>query len=394
MKRIAIVVQRCHETIVGGSEALAWQYATLLSEEFQVDVITTTALEYTTWANELPTGCETRQGINIHRFPVTIGRSNYWHNLHVRLLQQYNSSTYSHVDDSQQIPWSIALQEEFIRHQGPYSQPMLSFLKGHWQNYLCIIFATYLYPTSYFGIAQVPSSKIALVPTLHNEPPAYLSAYKYMYKKVRSYIWLTNAEKVLGENLWGKSSGRVIAMGVETTPRNPITYEYPYLLYCGRIDPSKGCNELIDFFIQFKKDNPSNLRLILTGKDAMSIPSAPDIEFKGFVSSEEKFQLMAGASIFVMPSPYESFSIVTLEAMAQGTPVLVNGSCEVLVEHVVGSGGGKIYKSYDEFSSAIKELLIGDNLVEISNLSKQYVVDNYAFNIVRQSLFEEIEIYS
>ncbi len=330
MKRIAIVVQRCHDTIVGGSEALAWQYATLLKEEFKVDVITTTALDYTTWANELPTGYETIQGINIHRFPVTIGRSIYWHNLHERLLRNYHNSMYGHRDNYQKIPWSIALQEEFIRYQGPYSELLLSFLHKHWKDYLCLIFTTYLYPTTYFGIAQVPPSKIVLVPTLHDEPPAYLTAYKQMNKKVSSYIWLTNAEKVLGEKLWGKRGGKVVAMGVETQPHTSFLTDYPYILYCGRIDPSKGCNDLINFFIQYQKDNPSNLRLILTGKDVMGIPSHPDIEFKGFVSSEEKFQLMAGASIFVMPSPYESFSIVTLEAMAQGTPVLVNGSCQVL----------------------------------------------------------------
>lgn len=392
MKKVAIVVQRWHESTVGGSEALAWQYATLLSDEFKVDVITTTALEYTTWANVLSPGCETKQGINIYRFPVTIGRSNYWHSLHERLLREFHYRKHGQLENSKLIPWSIAFQEEFIRRQGPYSEPLLSFLKERCSDYEAIIFTTYLYPTTYFGVSQVPSTKVLLVPTLHNEPLAYLSAYKYMYQRVRGWIWLTNAEKLFGEKLWGELPGSVVSMAVETLPCRPFKAEYPYLLYCGRIDPSKGCHDLINFFIEFKRSQPSNLCLILTGKAEMEIPSHPDIEFRGFVSSEEKFQLMAGASIFVMPSPYESFSIVTLEAMAQRTPVLVNGFCQVLVEHVVRSGGGNIYHNYEDFAKGIQEIMANqNNLTEMAEVARKYVVENYGFSSVKNNLLETIE---
>lgn len=395
-KQIAVVVQRYHESIVGGSEALAWQYANLLSNEFQVDVITTTALDYTSWANVLPAGREVKQNVNIHRFPVTIGRTPYWHKIHHRLQQDFRDLNYSltKLENLRHIPWSIALQEEFIRYQGPYSEPLLSFLKKRWSDYKFIILVTYLYPTTYFAIEQVPSSRVLLVPTLHDEPPAYLSAYKYMAQRVRSIIWLTSAEKRFGEQLWGELPGRVVSMGVETVPYSPFKTEHPYLLYCGRIDPSKGCNDLINFFIHFKKSHSSDLQLILTGKDEMGIPAHSDIKFLGFVSSEEKFQLMAGASIFVMPSPYESLSLVTLEAMAQRTPVLVNGYCQVLVDHVLQSGGGKIYKDYDSFSSAIQELIADQNkTIEMGEIAREYVVKNYAHSNVQKLLIEDIEKY-
>ena len=74
----------------------------------------------------------------------------------------------------------------------------------------------------------------------------------------------------------------------------------------------------------------------------MKIPSHSDIEFLGFVSSEEKLQLMAGATVYMMPSKNESLSIVTLEAMAQSTPVLANGGSGVLVDHIKHSGAGRI----------------------------------------------------
>jgi glycosyltransferase involved in cell wall biosynthesis len=290
------------------------------------------------------------------------------------------------------IPWSIALQEEFIRRQGPYSESLISFIEEQWSDYKAVLFITYLYPTTYFALPQVPASRTLLAPTLHDEPPAYLSAYKYMAQRVRSLIWLTNAEKLLGNKLWGELPGSVIAMGVETTPHTPENLNYPYILYCGRIDSSKGCNELMNYFVQFKQNHNSNLRLILTGKAEVEIVRHPDIEFRGFVSKEEKFKLMAGASIFVMPSPYESFSIVTLEAMAQRTPVLVNGYCQVLVEHVVLSKGGLIYQDYETFSQALLELMKDpEQLAEMGELARDYVVAKYTFDNVKQRLIEEIE---
>jgi glycosyltransferase involved in cell wall biosynthesis len=394
MKKIAIVVQRCHESVVGGSEALAWQYATLLSHDFQVEVLTTTALEYRDWANALSPGVEINQGVTINRFPVTIGRSTYWHKLHERLLRdfQFSGCELMSSENIKRISWSIALQEEFIRRQGPYSEPLNLFLEERWNDYQSVLFITYLYPTTYFALPQIPASRTLLAPTLHDEPPAYLSAYKYMAHRVRSLIWLTNAEKLLGHKLWGELPGNVVSMGVETTLYPPANLEYPYILYCGRIDSSKGCNELMNYFVQFKKDHPSNLRLILTGKDEVKIVRHPDIEFWGFVSKEEKFKLMAGASIFVMPSPYESFSIVTLEAMAQRTPVLVNGRCQVLVEHVVLSKGGSIYQDYESFAQALLALMKDpQRLTEMGKLAREYVACKYTFDSVKQRLIEQIE---
>lgn len=393
MKRIALVVQRCHESIVGGSEALAWQYATLLSPQYSVDVLTTTALDYITWADALPSGCEAKQNsIRICRFPVTIARSQYWSGLHERLLKEFHSPKHHWLENSRRIAWTIALQEEFIRHQGPYSEELNAYLGKHWQDYQVVIFLTYLYPTTYFGVAQVPPSRVLIAPTLHDEPPAYLSAYRHMIHKARSLVWLTNAERQLGHQLWGEVPGDVVSMAIDTHPRTPDKAKYPYLLYCGRIDPSKGCQDLVNFFIQFKKNHPSNLRLVLTGQEHMHLPTHKDVEFRGFVSVEEKFQLMAGATLFVMPSPYESFSIVTLEAMAQGTPVLANGVCQVLVEHVTRSGAGELYEDYQSFATSLQKLLTNPaQLNEMSTLAKQYVLSNYTPDSVRNCLTKSVE---
>src|SRR5262245_42661062 len=131
MNKVAIVVQRCHESVVGGSEALAWHYATLLKDVYDVDILTTRAINILDWANTLPEGVEMRDGIAIHRFTVTIGRTVSWSLLMRKLDRDFERFLKREEDTgkrSRRLPWSIALQEEFIRTQGPYSEPLMQYL--------------------------------------------------------------------------------------------------------------------------------------------------------------------------------------------------------------------------------------------------------------------------
>ena len=180
-------------------------------------------------------------------------------------------------------------------------------------------------------------------------------------------------------------------MTLDTASREPAQLDVPYLLYCGRIDPNKGCVELFKHFIEFKKQHPSNLRLLLTGKDDIPVPDHPDIEFRGFVDHEEKLRLMAGAKIFVMPSGNESFSIVTLEAMAQRAPILSSGVSEVLVDHVQESGAGGIYRDYESFAKTHTQMLSNEvRLGEMGERGRRYVLSRFTQERVRNALLAAV----
>ncbi|MDT5060036.1 MAG: hypothetical protein QOH63_495 [Acidobacteriota bacterium] len=396
MKRVAIVVQRCHESIVGGAEALAWQYATFLKDAYEVDVLSTRAIDAGYWSNALPEGLEVREGINIRRFHVDIGYSPYRTELFARMLRDYDTfhaGKHRASDGStKHIPWSLPLQEELIRRIGPYSESLVQYLRLHWSDYRAIIVVTYLYPTAYFSLLEIPKGRALFAPTLHDEQPAYLSVYKHAARRAHSLIWLTDAERRLGFDLWGELPGRIVAMAIDTDEREPALRSEPYILYCGRIDPNKGCRELFDYFIKFKEENPSPLRLVLTGKDDIIIPDHADIEFRGFVSAEEKFSLMAGAAVYMMPSGKESFSIVTLEAMAQRTPVFVSNASDVLVDHIKQSGAGKIYSDYRSFAAGLDEMLSDDDMrARMGDLGREYVTTRYIPERIRESLIEAVE---
>lgn len=394
MKKVAIVVQRCHESVVGGSEALAWQYANLLKDAYEVSVLTTTATDAAYWTNVLPEGLEVRDGINIRRFHVDIGYSPYRTEIFTRMLGDFDRlGAGSHQSESggmRHIPWSIALQEEFVRRIGPYSESLVRYLRENWGQYRSIIFVTYLYPTAYFGLLEVPPGRALFAPTLHDEQPAYLSVYKHAARRAHSMIWLTEAERQTGRDLWGDLPGTVVSMAIDVEPRPATQHSEPYVLYCGRIDPNKGCNELFDFFIRFKEQHPSPLRLLMTGTADVPVPEHPDIDFLGFVPAEEKFSLMAGAAAYLMPSQMESFSIVTLEAMGQRTPVLVNSRSNVLANHIRASGGGRMYHDYESFTAGLRVMLRTDRS-HFANKGREYVVSRYTPENVRRLLIEAVE---
>lgn len=398
MKRIGIVVQRCHESVVGGAEALAWQYANLLKDDYEVDVLTTTAVDAAYWANALPEGVEIREGITIRRFHVDIGYTPYRSTLFGYLKQDFikyrlGANTKNRdLKARAHLPWSISLQEELIRHIGPYSNSLLNFIRTNYAQYSTLIFVTYLYPTSYFGLLQVPVGYALFAPTLHDEEPAYLSAYKHAARRAGSVIWLSEGEKRLGFDLWGELPCSVVGMHIDAAPRAPEPSSTPYVLYSGRIDPNKGCDELFDYFQRFKKDYPSQLRLILTGKADTAIPAHQDIEFRGFVSDAEKFALMAGASVYMMPSGKESFSIVTLEAMAQGVPVLASGASEVIVDHIHRSEAGNVYSDYQSFADGLQKLIANEELrVASGQRGRAYVLANFTAAKVKRDLLAAVE---
>jgi glycosyltransferase involved in cell wall biosynthesis len=387
MTKLAVVVQRCHRGVVGGSETLAWEYARLLARHFDVEVLTTTATDYQRWDNVLPAGEEIHEGVLVRRYPVTLGGGGKcWSLLHAELIRRFENGDPPH-------DWTLALQEDWIRNQGPYSEPLLEHLDRRGCDYQAVLFITYLFPTTYFGLGVVPPERSFLAPTLHNEPAAYLPVYRHRAARVRGLLWLTEAEQRLGARLWGEVPGEVVAMPVATERAAPSSSSSPYLLYSGRIDALKGCDQLLDWFRAYRRSHGgSPLSFILTGQNLLKRPHERGVVYRGHVSEEEKASLMAGAAVFVMPSRYESFSLATLEAMAQGTPVLVNGACEVLGDHVTRSGGGRIYHDQTSFDAHLRELLRDRDLrMHLGECGRSYVLEHFQPDVVRARLLRILE---
>jgi glycosyltransferase involved in cell wall biosynthesis len=115
----------------------------------------------------------------------------------------------------------------------------------------------------------------------------------------------------------------------------------------------------------------------------MSLPEDPLVRFAGLLTDSERVQALEAATVVACPSPYESLSLLALESLAVGTPVLVNARSAVLVEHCLRSNGGLWYADRDEFVECLK-LLIGDARLRqaLGRNGREYVRRNYRWDVV------------
>src|SRR2546428_9723474 len=95
----------------------------------------------------------------------------------------------------------------------------------------------------------------------------------------------------------------------------------PMLLYGGRIDPGKGCEELIQYFGEYVKAG-GEATLVLMGVKLMTLPEDPSIRFAGLLSDRERLQALEAATVVACPSPYESLSLLALESLSVAPPIL------------------------------------------------------------------------
>jgi glycosyltransferase involved in cell wall biosynthesis len=107
------------------------------------------------------------------------------------------------------------------------------------------------------------------------------------------------------------------------------------------------------------------------------------VRFAGLLSERERLQALEAATVVVVPSPLESLSLLALEAMAVGTPVLCNARAEVLVEHCVKSNAGLYYSDRDEFIECTKLLLADQRLRDrMGRNGKEYIRRNYRWDVI------------
>jgi len=126
-----------------------------------------------------------------------------------------------------------------------------------------------------------------------------------------------------------------IPPGIDTERFSPTDEVHPTVdeskrsvLVLSRLDPRKGIDKAIQAFAQLEQDNVELLiggtgRLESLLKElASELGVREDVQFLGFVPDEELPSLYSSVDVFVLPSEYEGFGIVFMEAMACETPVI------------------------------------------------------------------------
>lgn len=374
-KKIAFVIQRYGTEINGGAELHCRQVVERLEPYFDITVLTTCATDYYSWKNDYKPGKTDVNGVNVIRFPVDFKRDK----VSFDLLSQ---RALANLDD-------MELGEEWMKQQGPYSSKLFDYIEQYQEEYDRIVFFTYLYANTYFGMARVKDlSKIVLIPTAHDEPPIYLRIFDRVFRSPKTIIYNTETER---EFIWRRFQNREIAnivagVGVEF-PNDYIDKSADfkqrygldhYVVYVGRIDESKGCKEMFEYFLNYKKESPSGLKLVLMGKEEMDVPKTEDILSLGFVDDQQKFDGIFGSKFMIVPSPYESLSMSLLEAFLCKKTILVNGRCAVLKNHCLKSNGGLWYGNHAQFCEGMAYLLQNaDERMTMGENGQKYVQEKY-----------------
>ena len=375
--RLAVVVQRYGAEISGGAERHARLLAEHLARFADVRVLTTCASDYVTWKNDFPPGEERVGGIPVERFPVAQERS----------LPDFARRSRYVFDQTH----SIADELAWMDSQGPVSPALISRLNAAQDEFDFALFFCARYYQAFHGCRAVPA-KAVLVPTAEREPAIGLAILAQVFRGVRAVMYNSPEEQALVNALSGNAHvpSAVVGVGVDVERTgNPARFRQrhgvdgPYVIYVGRIDENKGCTELFAHYLAFARTVERPPQLLLAGSAVMPVPEHPLIRHLGFLSDEDKCDAIAGATALVMPSRFESLSMVVLEAWALGRPVLVNARCEVLLGQCLRANGGLYYENATEFSAALRLLLDQPELAARLGANGQtYCRREYAWPVV------------
>ena len=403
--KIAFIAQRYGTEILGGSEYHCRLIAERLAPRHQVEVLTTCARDYISWQNDYPEGTDRIRGVTVRRFACSRTRN-------LKEFNAYSDWIFENKHSSQD-------EMEWLKQQGPWAPGLIDYLERHHQQYDILIFFTYLYAPTVLGMKIAPAKSL-LVPTAHDEPALGLKIYESVFSSAAGIVWNTESERRMITSKFRLRAlvEDVVGCGVELPeagltpdeedtsaaamvtpqaarealpahiegPANAFRRRHrmhgPFLLYGGRIDPGKGCEELLEYFQAFLHEG-GDASLMLMGVKLMPLPDDPRVRFAGLLPDQERLHALQAATVVVVPSPYESLSLLALEAFAVGTPVLANARAEVLVDHCKQSNAGLFYADRWEFAETLKLLLKDAPLREAMGTNgRDYVDKNYRWDVI------------
>jgi glycosyltransferase involved in cell wall biosynthesis len=362
------------------------------------------------WDNEYPEGTDRVRGVTVRRFANARSRD-------IDAFNRYSEWIFTSAHTRED-------ELEWLKQQGPWCPALVEYLERNHQQYDVLVFFTYLYAPTVLGMRVAPHKSI-LVPTAHDEPAIHLDIYKDLFSAPAAIAYNTEVERRFltthfsiraveeetvgcGVDLpHGHASSEPAA---ETDKESDAGDEMPdderppswrphlagrgvifrrrhrlhgaIALYGGRIDPGKGCEELIEYFSAYIQGG-GDASLVLMGVKLMPLPEEPFIRFAGRLSEQERLLALEAATVVTVPSPYESLSLLALESFAVGTPILANARSEVLVDHCQKSNAGLYYADRDEFVECLT-LLVGDHRLRaaMGRNGRHYVRKNYRWDVI------------
>ena len=392
MNKILFVIYRYAAGVERGGELQCRELATRLSKFYNVEVATSCSDEMLVWNNNMTEGDELIDGVLVRRFRVESRDDDAGLSRDTDKLERLKQDLYLGKEGA---------EEAWVIENGPYCPAMTQWLIEHQNDYRAILFFGYrYYPV--LSVLHSGSKRTIAIPTAHNELSLQREFSRAVFDNTAGFLYESPEEKELMTGLFDIEHKPSVATCMGYTVPESVNDELPpgyqdfgdYIIYAGQVTHSKLFIELNHFFIEYKKRKPSDLKLVVIGdiSEGYRLRYHKDINYLGYVSDEEKLALMKHAKFLINPSRNESLSIVILEALSVGTPVLVSAHCAVTKGQCIRSQAGLYYENYIEFEKMIDYLLEhGDIRKEMGENGIRFVKENYDWDKVIDNVRSLIE---
>lgn len=384
--RIGFVPARYGPKIVGGAEIVLKQMALgLQARGWDVEILTTTALDHHSWANEVEPGLHVEDGMPVRRFPV----------------------------DDEVVPERAALEHAILAGErlsladqqrwmngGMRVPELYHYILDNSDDYRALIFTPYPFWVT-FACSLVAPSKSVLWTCLHDEPYAYLDIFQPVFSGVAGLFFQSGPEQDLADRIAPHMANHaVVGCGVEVPDdydpdgfRRRHGIEGRFLLYAGRREGAKGWDELLSQLaaINARRDLPFTLVTMGAGEVNPPLGMERRVIDVGFLDDRERDAAFAAADAYLQPSRYEAFSRTIMEAWLAGTPVIANGGSAVVRWHCERSGAGLCYD--DEFELEQCLAFVAEEpeaAAELARSGRSYVLDNYTWDLVLDRIEERL----
>ncbi|HXQ58793.1 MAG TPA: glycosyltransferase family 4 protein [Acidimicrobiales bacterium] len=356
--KLGLVVPRYGEEVVGGTE----HWLRMLCEHlvamkrWEVEVFTTCATSAATWQDVLAPGDSRIGGVTVHRHRSVTGRDPRYLELN-ELIR----------GDPAGVPDDVA--RRFVALVGPVCPDVLD--QADSSDCDLVALTPYLFWPSVYGAPRL-GRRVIFHGAAHDEPELYLPIMRDVFLSVGGFAFNSYAERALVERTFPVSHlpAAVIGNSVAEGEGDPgparaalgLGPDERFVLCLGRVERDKGVHALAELWRRYRRRRRDAPRLVLLGPLHEELAGDVDVVVAGRQSEEVKWGALRACEFLIAPSPWESFSLVVLEAWLAGRPVMVNGRCEATVEHCRRSGGGLWFDDIVEFEVIVDRLLDDDTL--------------------------------
>ncbi len=393
MKKIAFVIPWYAEKIPGGAEMETREVTKhLKAAGMDVEILTTCVREFVSdWSEDYyPEGTEIVLGVPVRRFKVRKRDTKAFDEVNLKLM----NGTMPSKDE----------EKTFITEM-INSPDLYDYISTHKDEYTAFVYIPYMFGTTYYGVKACPE-KAVMIPCFHNEAYIYMSIFRKMYSQVAGMIFNARPELELTEKVYATENIEKIVMGIgmdidlKTDPeafRKKFGIKEPFIIYAGRKDVGKNVHTLLKYFGEYKKRNPSDLRLVLIGGGEIEIPASARkyVTDLGFIDRQDKYNATGAAEFLCQPSKNESFSLVIMESWLCGRPVLVHEKCDVTKNFCRESQGGLFFDDYFEFEGCVDHFLKNKDIAaQMGENGKKYVTEHFDWNVITEryrTFFEKID---